>query len=177
MEAEITYQLETHDLFATHQYFYKTNKFNKLLKLGVYTWFTVTIIQFLVKTEEALWLKIVAGTLTLAIVILTWNLFMWLIFFISFRANLPKHQTAGVLGKHTMQVTPTQLIESTSVNQSYHQWTSVQQIQELPNHLLIILGSGRGYIIPKRSFSDSSEYRAFHEMARQFFQQSREGIN
>ncbi|WP_156120591.1 YcxB family protein [Neosynechococcus sphagnicola] len=174
MEAEITYQLEVSDLFATHRYSYKTNKANNLTKLFAYTLFTITIIQTLMKIEEALWLEIVVGILTLGICIVGFNLFMYFVSLLFFRVNLPKDGTSGILCEHTIQITPTQLIERTSVNETRHRWISVKRLQELPNHLLIILNNNQAYTIPKKAFESTSNYQNFYEMARQFLQQVRE---
>jgi YcxB-like protein len=172
MEIEITYNLEANDLIIAYNYMNKTNKFNNLFRWAIYSFFTIVIIKNLITIKASLGEKIFAGIVVLGIVILGFNLLIWLINFLMIRANLPKDETSGVLGEHTIRITPDQLIEYTSVNQSYHQWITIKKIQELPEHLLLILGSNHVHIIPKRAFSSDIEYQEFYRKTTEYKERS-----
>lgn len=174
MEEEIVYQLEVSDLFATYRYDCKTNKSMNLVKLFAYTFFMITIINTLMKIEEELWLKIFSGVVTLGISVLGFNLFIYFVSSLIFLIHLPRSKNNGIICIHTLRITPTQIIERTSVNQTQYQWNSVKRLHELPHHLLIILNSNQVYTIPKRAFENPTDYQRFYEVAHQFLRQSTE---
>jgi hypothetical protein len=72
----------------------------------------------------------------------------------------------GVLGMHRFSISPAGLREATDVNESHHTWPGVRAIVKLRNHIVILMKSQGGHIIPRSAFASHADYEAFLEQAR-----------
>ena len=60
----------------------------------------------------------------------------------------------GVLGQHTLEITPEGLRERTDVNDALHRWTGVTRVLSVAGYLFIYLGESTAHFqVPKRGIS------------------------
>ena len=72
----------------------------------------------------------------------------------------------GVLGRHTLEITPEGLRESTDVNETLHRWAGVTRVLSVGGYLFIYLGESTSHFqIPKRDFSPKI-FKTFEEEVR-----------
>ena len=67
----------------------------------------------------------------------------------------------GHLGRHMIELNETGLKEVTDVNESIHNWKSVQRFVDWKSYLLIYISPTNAHIIPKRAFASEADARTF----------------
>lgn len=82
-----------------------------------------------------------------------------------------KHQ--GVVGEHTIKLTPEGLEESTLLNSGVHKWAGIHRVESNPRYLLIYVNESMAHIIPKRAFPSVAETERFEQRIRQAMAQSK----
>ena len=85
---------------------------------------------------------------------------------------LPTENT-GVLGEHTISISPEEIIESTNVNRGSHSWAAVTDLFETKKFVIIVIARTMFHVIPKRSFESPDEASKFLSMAMGFWQKSK----
>ena len=78
----------------------------------------------------------------------------------------------GVLGEHTITLSPEALFERTTVNDSKTKWSGIFRIDATPKHIFIFTQPNAAHVIPRRAFPTAeaaeqffSTARAYHEAA------------
>lgn len=76
----------------------------------------------------------------------------------------------GVLGKHTYQITPEGLRESTSSNEGLQKWVGVQAVGKSAGFIFIRISGHLFHLIPRRAFGSQDEFESFWVGARDLWQ-------
>src|SRR5690606_25063181 len=76
--------------------------------------------------------------------------------------------TNGVLGEHTITLSPEGVLERTAVNEGLHKWSGIHAIVDDKEHLYLMIGEQMSHIIPKRAFASESEALAFADAAKAY---------
>jgi hypothetical protein len=82
-----------------------------------------------------------------------------------------KHQ--GLIGEHTITLTPEGLEESTSFNSGLHRWTGILRVVSTRLYLLIYINEYMVHTIPKRAFSSVTDAENFEQCIRQAMAESK----
>lgn len=77
-----------------------------------------------------------------------------------------KHQLT--LGRRTIEFSPDGLTLKTSRNERHLEWAAVEDIVSTKEHIFIIIGAAKAYIIPKRIFSDEEGIIEFTQTIKGF---------
>jgi hypothetical protein len=86
----------------------------------------------------------------------------WIVQFRAYR-NTDRN---GVLGEHTITLTPEALHERTAVNDSKASWRGIYRIDATPTHLFIFTQPNAAHVIPRRAFPTTNAAEHFLSMAR-----------
>jgi hypothetical protein len=81
----------------------------------------------------------------------------------------------GVLGEHTITLTPEGLHEQTAVNESKTAWRGIHRIDATKDHLFIFLQPAMAHVIPRRAFPTPADADAFLAKARDYFAAAQPG--
>jgi hypothetical protein len=104
-------------------------------------------------------------TACLIIVFVLFSIMNWVVQWSAFRAG-DRH---GVLGQHTITLTPEALYERTAVNESKALWRSLYRIDGSPQHIFIFTQPNGAHVIPRRAFPTSADADAFLETAKKYY--------
>jgi YcxB-like protein len=74
----------------------------------------------------------------------------------------------GVLGEHTITLTPEALHERTSVNDSKASWSGIFRIDATSTHLFIFTQPNAAHVIPRRAFPTTEAAEQFLSTARTY---------
>lgn len=74
----------------------------------------------------------------------------------------------GTICGHKLSIAPDAISERTDVGQATTSWRRVEKITDADQHLFLYTGAVQAFIVPRRAFSDESEFRAFIETARRY---------
>lgn len=72
----------------------------------------------------------------------------------------------------TLILNPDGVVSKTGRLDRHWEWTAIQRIDELPEHLLIYASAREVLIAPARAFASMEQFRAFAELARQYRRQA-----
>ena len=105
--------------------------------------------------------KVVFVVLFVAVLVTIISVFtllvVWLM--ILFRRN------RGVLGEHTLEVTPSGLVECTEFNETIHRWQGVHKVVRTRQYLYLWVTDSMMHTVPIRSFASEDAARLFqHEI-------------
>jgi len=67
----------------------------------------------------------------------------------------------GVVGVHTLVLTPEGLVERTEYNEALIRWKGFYRIHETSTYLYLYVTESNQYQIPKRSFASTDEVKSF----------------
>ena len=82
-----------------------------------------------------------------------------------------KHQ--GLVGEHTLRLTPEGLEESTAFNTGVHKWAGIHRVDSTTRYLFIYINESMAHIVPKQAFSCVAEAELFEQQVRQLMLQSK----
>ena len=85
-----------------------------------------------------------------------------------FRKAIPKGENNGVLGHHKIVLNDKGLIETMSVNETFHSWKSVERIEQSDEYIFIYIGPSMAHFIPKRFFADRGDAERFFAVAQSY---------
>jgi len=74
--------------------------------------------------------------------------------------------TKGVLGEHQFELLDDAFIESTSYNNSTHQYIAIDKVYTQWGYIIISLSAINGHALPKRDFDSEDDYIAFLDFLR-----------
>ena len=74
----------------------------------------------------------------------------------------------GVLGEHTITLSPDALFERTAVNDSKAKWSGIFRIDTTPNHIFIFTQPNAAHVIPRRAFPTAEAAEQFYSTARAY---------
>ena len=83
----------------------------------------------------------------------------------------------GILGEHRYELLEQGLLEKTIANESISNWSSILEISEHDQYLLIRISSYLFHVIPKRCFSNIDEYQRFHQQALSYLEKAHSDKN
>ncbi len=86
------------------------------------------------------------------------------------RALIAEGENRGVLGKHTLEITPEAVVDTTQYTSSKVLWSAVEGIDTTEEYAFIHTGAKGGHAIPKRVFSDETDFEQFVATAREYHQ-------
>jgi len=67
----------------------------------------------------------------------------------------------GVLGEHTLEITPSGLIERTEFNETLHRWPGLHRVVRTRHHLFLWVTDSMLHSVPLRSFASEEAARSF----------------
>jgi len=71
----------------------------------------------------------------------------------------------GQLGRHTVRLEDTAVVESTAVGDQRISWNGIDRIEYDPDYIYIYTTPMSALVIPKRAFTSSVEAEKFHDLA------------
>ena len=80
----------------------------------------------------------------------------------------------GVLGAHTVTLTPDALHERTAVNEFKASWRGIFRIDATPSHLFIYVQPNAACVIPRRAFQTPADAEAFLSTAMSHYEAARQ---
>jgi len=89
------------------------------------------------------------------------------------RAMMKEGENRGILGRHTLEITPEAVVDTTQYTSSKVLWSAVEGIDTTEEYAFIHTGAMGGYAIPKRVFSDETHFEQFVATAREYHQIAR----
>lgn len=90
---------------------------------------------------------------------------------------LASKESNGVLGEHHYNISPEGLFEKTRVNETLTKWAGILSVRHLHQFLLIQIAPGLFHIIPRRSFSNQTQYDVFTTQTLSLWQEDKEAID
>lgn len=79
--------------------------------------------------------------------------------FLSIMILIQRHR--GVLGEHTLEVTPSGLMERTEFNETLHRWQGLHRVIRTRHYLYLWVTDSMLHSVPMRSFESEEAVRAF----------------
>lgn len=70
---------------------------------------------------------------------------------------------AGMLGRHVFEIRPDGLRESTSANETLHQWSGLLGLERQKSYLLIRITPMNFHVLPARAFANPAACDAFYQ--------------
>jgi len=86
------------------------------------------------------------------------------------RAMMKEGENRGILGKHTLEITPEAVVDTTQYTSSKVLWSAVEGIDTTEEYAFIHTGAKGGHVIPKRVFLDEAHFEQFVATAREYHQ-------
>jgi len=86
------------------------------------------------------------------------------------RAMIEEGENKGILGRHTIEITPEAVVDTTQYTSSKVLWSAVEGIDTTEEYAFIHTGAKGGHAIPKRVFSDETDFEQFVATAREYHQ-------
>jgi hypothetical protein len=71
----------------------------------------------------------------------------------------------GQLGRHTVKLEETGVVESTAVAEQRISWAGIDRVEHDPDYIYIYTTPMSALVIPKRAFTSSVEAEKFHDLA------------
>ena len=167
---EITYNVEIADMKAFQRHHRRVSPTLRRLRLFVLILFSAVSLDSALRHEN--------GSIGFRITYFLILLVMFLVAFgvITYVANWFAQLRAyrdgerhGILGQHTIALTPETLHERTAVNDSKAAWRSLFRIDATPDHIFIFTQPNSAYVIPRRAFPTPSDADAFLTSARDYY--------
>jgi len=93
------------------------------------------------------------------------ELLLWCFFTLIHFVSVPR-TSRGVLGHHSITLTPDGITETTAVNNTSYSWLAISKIFESKEFIFLQVTPGMVHMIPKRAFSDPQLSSEFLESAR-----------
>jgi hypothetical protein len=152
-----TYALKRWDVFRTQIYGLSRNRAYVSLLIILSTFVAVSNLQQPEIAAHSLVFKVVLGIVFGAIfVTLIWTVTLIALLLMTL---LQRHQ--GVLGKHTLEVTPPGLVERTEFNETLHRWPGIHKIVRTRRYLYLWVFDSMVHAVPVRSFESEDAARLF----------------
>jgi hypothetical protein len=82
---------------------------------------------------------------------------------------MDKGRNRGVLGHHHLSLTEEGLREITDVGESFKQWSGIEKVDAIADHILIFTQVTAAHVVPRRAFSDAHAAEAFLAEARRLW--------
>jgi hypothetical protein len=73
-------------------------------------------------------------------------------------AQLEAEKTTDRAGKHTANILPTMIVQTSRGGEIRAPWTTIGQIIITADHVCIIVDEVRGIVIPRQGFADATQY-------------------
>jgi YcxB-like protein len=172
---EITYTVEVSDMKAFQRYHRRTSPIHRRLRIFLLLLFVGFSLDLALREEGA---SVGYRILYFFVMLGIFMIFGTAITFVAnqiaqFRAYRDGERH-GILGEHTITLTPDALHERTAVNDTKAAWRGIFRVAATPQHIFIFTQPNAAHVIPRRSFaspSDSEQFlttaRMYHEAARQ----------
>jgi hypothetical protein len=170
---EITFDVEVADMKAFQRHHRCTSAVYRRLRIFVWLVFAGVSLDSTLRLESGsfgyrvAYFCVMFGMFALLLAIVSIVVY-WIVQFRAYRG------THGVLGEHTITLTPEALHERTAVNDSKAAWRGIFRVDATPHHIFIFTQPNAAHVIPRRAFSsltDAEQFlanaRAYHEAARQ----------
>lgn len=174
---QIDYELTVEDAAAFSVYNFRTSPGTKRRLrfsqgLGVLATLVLTIVWPDVRPESTNVERLMFTILLLLLFVFGYpQYYRWAI-----RRNASKTYSAskskGVLGKHTLVIEASGVMEKGSVSESKSTWSGVEKIEDNSDYIYIFTSPLQAHVIPKRAFRTSEESQTFLETAKAFLSQS-----
>jgi len=78
----------------------------------------------------------------------------------------------GVIGRHTLSVTPESLLDKTEMGEKMIQWGEVEKVSATPTYAFIYTGETSAVIVPHRAFADEAAFEEFTRTAEEYRKQA-----
>jgi hypothetical protein len=72
----------------------------------------------------------------------------------------------GQLGRHTVVLSETELVERTAVGEQRTSWAGVDRVEENPDYIFIYTTAAAAHLIPKRAFRDRQTAERFYQFSK-----------
>lgn len=149
---EITFNIEVSDMKAFQRHHRRVSKYFRRLRIVLLLFMCGLSLDAAIRTEGAegfrvLFFFIMLGIM-LTVYLALWFIFQWLLQFRAWKDGA-RH---GILGEHTITLTPEALRERTAVNDATAAWRGICRIDATASHLFIYLQPEMAHVIPRRAF-------------------------
>ena len=74
---------------------------------------------------------------------------------------------SGILGEHSLAVTPEALVTQSSKGESKFLWNAFEHVGATATHLFLFINTAAALIVPRHAFSDEASYTALLQAAKQ----------
>ena len=171
---EITYCVEIADMKAFQRHHRRTSAVHRRLRIFLVLLFVGFGLDSTLRQANTsvgyrvLYFLVILGIYALVFAVIS-GVVHWIAQFRAYRGA----ENGGVLGEHTITLTPEALHERTAVNDSKALWRGLFRVDETLEHIFIYTQPNAAYVIPRRAFpspADAEQFlataRAYHEAAR-----------
>lgn len=166
MKVEV--DISKRDLFWMNSHMFLTS--SGAYKIPVYAWLTMTGIYFYNIGLNA----DIYQTIYKLSVFFGWALIIFGVFYIFSTITVLSTSTDsyGVLGKHKYEIQENGFTEATDVNETFSNWNGIHSLIKTNNYVYIKTAPLLAHVIPKRSFSNNSEFEQFYSMLKLGYENS-----
>ncbi len=98
--------------------------------------------------------------------VLAFGVGLLLLNIIGFTIHLLLIDSRGILGEHTITLSPDGLTESTEFNTGLARWNGIGRIVNTKHYLIVIINDFQGHLIPKRAFASVAAAHEFEQRMR-----------
>ena len=164
---EITYQIEAADLKAVSRYVSRNSpQMKRLIVFGALL-FAGLSLNFALREKGGIGLKALFFTVMFGVHVLVASV-IGLIFYFLVHFRTDRGRQPGLLGRHTITLTPDGLREQTDVNDQRALWQGIQRIEANGDYIFIYMQPNAAHVIPRRAFPSPEEAEQFLAAARAY---------
>lgn len=165
---EVTYHVEVADMQAFQRHHRRISPQVRRVRIFLWLFFSAVSLHSAIRNQTSLGLRVVHFVVmlaTLAAMIAAINFVAnWIAQFRAFHNT----ERNGVLGEHTITLTPEALHERTAVNDSKASWSGIFRTDATPTHIFIFTQPNAAYVIPRRAFPTPKAAEQFFSTARAY---------
>jgi hypothetical protein len=166
---EITFNIEVSDMKAFQRYHRWHSKSYRRM------WIALLVLFFGISLNEAIRAEWAEGSRVLLFFVM-WGIMLmifsvyWLIWLVLVQFRTWKDGARhGILGEHTITLTPEALRERTAVNEGTAAWKGIYRIDANASYLFIYLQPEMAHVIPRRAFPTPEAAEEFLATARAYY--------
>jgi len=172
---EITYRVEIADMKAFQRHHRRTSAANRRLRIFLLLLILGLDLDATLRQESG---SVGYRVLYFFVLLGIYGLLFAIVSFVvngiaQFRAYRGA-ENRGILGEHTITLTPEALHERTAVNDSKALWRGLFRVDGTLEHIFIFTQPNSAYVIPRRAFPSPADSEQFLATARTYYEAARQ---
>ncbi len=172
---EVTYSIEIADMQAFQRHHRRISPVVRRARIFLLIFFAALSLNAAIQHDaespafRVIYFFVMLGIMILATSALTFAA-NWFAQFRAYRDG----ERHGILGAHTVTLTPDAVHERTAVNESKAAWRGIFRIDATPSHIFIFIQPNAAHVIPRRAFPAPEDAEAFLSTARSHYETARQ---